>query len=133
MSDTRAHDAMRGLAMFRIVLGTFAWVAPGLMNRAFGVPSREDSAALQYMNRVFGVRAVALGTGYLSSRGEARRLWHRLWLLCDAADTAMGAGMVARGRLRRVTGVQALAITAGATAIDLAGFAAYTRRPEARR
>ena len=45
------------------------------------------------MNRVFGVRAIALGTGYLASHGEARGLWHRLWMLCDAADTVMGARM----------------------------------------
>jgi hypothetical protein len=35
------------------------------------------------MNRVFGVRAVSLGLGYLASSGEARRLWHRLWLEPD--------------------------------------------------
>ena len=60
---------------------------------------------LEYMTRVFGVRAVALGVGYLASSGDARRLWHRLWLLCDAADTAMGAGMLASGRLSPERGV----------------------------
>jgi hypothetical protein len=113
---------MRGLAVFRIGLGVFAWLAPRRMNRIFGVPQADDSPALIYMNRVFGVRAVSLGVGYLASSGEARRLWHRLWLLCDTADTAMGAAMVARGRLAPLTGVQALAITAGAAAIDLAAM-----------
>jgi hypothetical protein len=111
---------MRGLAFFRIGLGTFAWFAPRTMNRIFGVPRADDSPALIYMNRVFGVRAVSLGVGYLASTGEARDLWHRLWLLCDTADTAMGAAMVARRRLRGLTAVQALAITGGAMAIDLA-------------
>ncbi len=113
---------MRGLAFFRIGLGAFAWLAPRTMNRIFGVPRADDSPALVYMNRVFGVRAVTLGVGYLASRGDARRLWHRLWLLCDGADTAMGAAMVARRQLTGVTAFQALAITAGATAVDVAAM-----------
>lgn len=114
--------SMKGLAAVRIVLGAFAWLAPRALNRIFAVPRRDDSAALIYMNRVFGIRAVSLGVGYLASEGEARELWHRLWLLCDAADTAMGVGMVFRGELRGLTALQALAITGGATAIDLAAM-----------
>ena len=120
---------MTGLAVFRIVLGAFAWCAPRAMNRAFGVPRDQDSPALDYMNRVFGVRAVSLGVGYLAAGDEGRRLWHRLWLLCDVADTAMGTAMVARGRLRLLTAVQALLITGGATAIDLAGLRHPPPRP----
>lgn len=117
------QSAMRGLALFRIALGTFAWFAPRIMNRVFGVPRADDSPALIYMNRVFGVRAVSLGVGYLASSGKARELWHRLWLLCDSADTAMGAAMAARGWFPSLTAVQALAITGGATAVDLAAMA----------
>lgn len=98
------------------------------MNRIFGVPRADDSSALIYMNRVFGVRAISLGVGYLASRGKARDLWHRLWLLCDAADTAMGAGMAVRRELPTATAVQALLITAGATAIDLASMGWGTAR-----
>lgn len=114
---------MKQLAAFRIFLGAFAWVAPRLMNRIFGVPRADDSAALDYMNRVFGVRAIALGAGYLLADAEGRRLWHRLWLLCDAADTTMGTAMVARGQLTGITAFQALTITGGAMAIDLAALA----------
>jgi hypothetical protein len=113
---------MNGLAAFRIALGAFAWIAPRTMNRIFGVPRADGSSALIYMNRVFGVRAVSLGVGYLASSGEARELWHRLWLLCDSADTAMGAAMVARGELTGLTALQALAITGGATGVDLAAL-----------
>jgi hypothetical protein len=74
------------------------------------------------MTRVFGVRAVSLGVGYLASAGEARALWHRLWLLCDAADTAMGAAMVSRRRLGRRSGAAALLTTGLAAAIDIAAF-----------
>ncbi len=116
------QSAMRGLALLRIALGTFAWFAPRIMNRVFGVPRADDSPALIYMNRVFGVRAVSLGVGYLASSSQARELWHRLWLLCDSADTAMGAAMVARGEFPALTAAQALAITGGATAVDLAAM-----------
>lgn len=116
-----APPAMRGLAFLRIGIGAFAWCAPRAMNRVFGVPRDDDSPALDYMNRVFGVRAVSLGIGYLASRDEARAVWHRLWLLCDFADTVMGVRMVRRGELGAVTAIQALALTAGAAAIDIAG------------
>jgi hypothetical protein len=115
---------MYRLAWVRIVIGALAWFAPRTLNRLFGVPRGDDSPALEYMNRVFGVRAISLGVGYLSSQGESRRLWHRLWLLCDAADTVMGARMVRRGELKGLIAVQALAITGGATAVDVAGFSA---------
>jgi hypothetical protein len=115
------------LAWFRIGLGAFTWIAPRTVNRIFGVSPSDESDPLIYMNRVFGVRAVSLGVGYLASQGEARELWHRLWLLCDGADTAMGAAMVARGRLQGLTAVQALAITGGAAAIDIAAMTRTAR------
>lgn len=113
---------MTGLAVFRIVLGAAAWFAPRRLSRMFGVPPARITPELDYMNRVFGVRAVALGTGYLASRGEARELWHRLWMLCDAADTVMGAGMVARREIGGYTGAVALLTTGGALAVDLAAL-----------
>jgi hypothetical protein len=116
--------AMAGLAAFRIALGAASWIAPGPLARAYGVPEERMTPELEYMTRVFGVRAVALGVGYLASSGEARGLWHRLWLLCDAADTVMGAGMLASGRLSPERGVSALATTAPAMALDVAALAA---------
>src|SRR4051812_41340403 len=112
--------AMTGLAAFRIVLGAASWIAPRPLTRAYGVPEERITPELEYMTRVFGVRAIALGVGYLASSGEARRLWQRLWLLVDSADTAMGAGMLARGRLDVKRGAAALATTAPAMALDIA-------------
>ena len=116
--------AMIGLAAFRVVLGAANWVAPGAIARSYGLGDKQVTPALEYMTRVFGVRAIALGVGYLSSSGDARRLWHRLWLLCDAADTVMGAGMVASGRLDPKLGASALATTAPAMALDVTALAA---------
>ena len=117
---------MAGLAAFRIALGAASWIAPRTLARSYGLSDDQVTPALEYMTRVFGVRAVALGLGYLSSSGDARRLWHRLWLLCDAADTAMGVGMVAGGRIDPKLGVSALATTAPAMALDVAALAART-------
>jgi hypothetical protein len=116
--------AMAGLAAFRIVLGAASWIAPGPIARLYGTPDDRMTPELEYMTRIFGVRAVALGVGYLASSGDARRLWHRLWLLCDAADTAMGAGMIASGRLGPKLGAGAIATTAPAMALDVAALAA---------
>jgi hypothetical protein len=114
--------AMTGLALFRIALGTAAWVAPRRLSRSFGVPEERITPELDYMNRVFGVRAVTLGVGYLAASPEARPLWHRLWLLCDTADTVMGAGMVHRGSLRGKSAAGGLATTGVAMAIDVAAL-----------
>lgn len=118
---------MVGLAAFRIGLGSAAWLAPGALSRLFGVPRERVTPELEYMNRVFGVRAVTLGIGYLASSSQARNLWHRLWLLCDAADTAMGARMVSRGELGGLSAAAGLATTGGAMAIDVAAFASRRR------
>ncbi len=118
---------MAGLAGFRIVLGAASWIVPGRLARTYGVPEDRLTAELEYMTRVFGVRAVALGVGYLASSGDGRRQWRLLWLLCDAADTAMGAGMLARGRLSPAQGVSALATTAPSMALDIAAIAAGDR------
>jgi hypothetical protein len=115
---------MAGLAAFRIVLGTASWIAPRPLARAYGLPDDRVTSDLEYMTRVFGVRAVALGVGYLASSGDSRRLWHRMWLLCDTADTAMGLGMMARGRLDPKLGAGALATTAPAMALDVAALTA---------
>jgi hypothetical protein len=114
--------AMKGLAVFRIVLGAASWIAPRQVSRAFGVSESRITPELEYMTRVFGVRAVTLGVGYLASSGDGRALWHRLWLLCDTADTAMGAAMVRRGELEGLSAAAALTTTGGAATIDLAGF-----------
>jgi hypothetical protein len=115
---------MAGLALFRIALGSASWIAPGPISRLFGVPAERVTPELEYMNRVFGVRAVTLGVGYLASSGSARVIWHRLWLLCDTADTVMGARMVKRGELSASSGAAALVTTGGAMAIDLAALSA---------
>jgi len=49
-----------------------------------------------YMARLFGIRDLTLGIGLLSTRGDARRLWWRVGMLCDLGDMVGGA-LSARG------------------------------------
>jgi hypothetical protein len=111
---------MRGLALFRIGLGGMSWLAPYATARLFGTPEDRNTPELAYMTRVFGARAIALGSGFLASNEDGRSLWHRLWLLCDAADTVMGVGMVARGRVGLRQGAPLVAVTGAAMALDVA-------------
>jgi hypothetical protein len=52
-----------------------------------------------YMSRLFGVRDLTLGLGLVATRGDARRLWWRLGILCDLGDAAAGALSARRGEL----------------------------------
>jgi hypothetical protein len=128
--NERFGAAMAGLAAFRIVLGAASWIAPRRIAGSYGLPEKRLTPELIYMTRIFGVRAIALGVGYLASSGEARGLWHRLWLLCDTADTIMGAGMVAQGQLGPKTGAGALVTTAPAMALDIAALLVAENKQE---
>jgi ketosteroid isomerase-like protein len=104
--------ALAGLALGRVVLGTSSRLAPRGTARTFGA-GRAASSELDYMTRVFGIRAVALGLGWLSSDGAARRRWQRLAFLCDVSDTLAGIGHLRRGDLRRAPALATTALTGG--------------------
>ncbi len=81
---------MRGLAAFRTVLGTAAWIAPRDLSRLFGVPPQRVTPELEYMNRVFGVAIdlAALGeTGHEETLAAAYAAFNRRDL--DAAVELM--------------------------------------------
>lgn len=104
--------ALAGLAAGRIALGVLGRLAPRRTAQAFGAGDAA-SPELDYMTRVFGARAFALGTGYLASDGEARRLWQRLAFVCDVSDTLAGIADIRRGEVRRSSAVAATALTGG--------------------
>jgi hypothetical protein len=124
---------LAGMALGRIALGTASRVAPGRTARSLGVTSGPE---LDYMTEIFGARAVALGAGYLSTRGDARRRWQRLALAVDLSDTLAGLARLRRGdgplgavlALSLLTGGYAtvgalkLARDAGATSEPLGGL-----------
>lgn len=103
--------ALAGLALGRIALGAPSRLSPRGTARAFGV--RGTSAELDYMTRVFGIRAVALGLGWLTSDGAARRRWQRLAFMCDVSDTVAGVGHLRRRDLPLGSALATTALTGG--------------------
>jgi hypothetical protein len=104
--------ALAGLALGRIALGAPSRLGPRATARAVG-GGRAANAELDYMTRVFGVRAIALGLGWLSSEGAARRRWQRLAFMCDVSDTLAGIGHLRRRDLPRGAALATTALTGG--------------------
>lgn len=104
--------ALAALALGRIALGAPSRLAPRGMARAFG-PGRTANPELDYMTRVFGIRAIALGLGWLTSHGAGRRRWQRLALMCDVSDTLAGIGHLRRRDLPRAQALATTALTGG--------------------
>ncbi|MFC8045802.1 hypothetical protein [Nocardia sp. NPDC057353] len=67
--------------------------APNALTRAFGARSTPESL---YLTRVYGIRALAMGFGYLTAGPRERARWLRLGLLIDLSDTVAGLGHVRR-------------------------------------
>lgn len=109
-------QALAGLAIGRLVLGAAGRLAPHATARAFGATD-PASAELAYMTRVFGARAIALGSGYLLSRGSARRVWQRLALGVDVSDTIAGLGHLRRHDIARPKALALTALTGSYAAI----------------
>jgi hypothetical protein len=80
----------------RLAFGVAFLAAPRTSMRAVGLPGAPEAA---HWSRVFGIRDAALGLGLLASRGDARRLWWRLGMLCDLGDAAAGVVSWRRGEL----------------------------------
>jgi hypothetical protein len=120
MSDARSLDrALIGLAVGRLVIGAVSRLSPSLASKLAGA-GQAVSPELDYMTRVFGIRAIALGTGYLASSGDARRLWQRLAFVCDVSDTIAGAGALQRGGVPASAGIGLTALTGTYAAVGAA-------------
>lgn len=78
------------LAGIRIVNGSAALVAPGLLARNLGV-RRDDNQAVEYVFRMFGIRTVVIGVQLLLPEGELRRASVRTAPIIHASDTAAAA------------------------------------------
>lgn len=114
MTPESANDglagALRGLAIGRIISGVAALAAPNLLAKTCRVLA---SPELTYMTRIFGIRAVALGLGYLTSPASERFRWQRLALIVDITDTVHGTAHLVRGDLPRASAVGLVALTGG--------------------
>jgi SnoaL-like domain len=114
--------ALTALAVGRLVLGALSRVSPRAAAGAFGAGGA-TSPELDYMTRIFGARALALGTGYLVSRGEARRTWQRIALGVDVSDTIAGIGHLRRGDVPTRSAVMLTALTGAYAAVGAAQLA----------
>ena len=105
MSDGQAG---RALAMLRIVAGAGAWLTPNLTARILGLPA---GGPLAFVLRLFGVRDVVLGLGYLNASPDDRNNWLRMGMVADAGDAVAAVVAVRRGAVPARTGIP-LALTA---------------------
>jgi hypothetical protein len=114
-------QAIRSLAGIRMAIGTSAWATPRMAGKAFGLDADANPQS-PYLARLFGVRDLALGIGALTTKGDSRRHWLMLGMLCDAADAAAGmlagrAGYLPKVPTALVTGTALVAVGLGAAAL----------------
>ena len=82
----------------RMLFGLAFFTAPRPCMLAVGLAPDANPQALHWA-RIFGIRDAALGLGIIRSRGDARRLWWQLGMLCDAGDAVAGVLSWRRGDL----------------------------------
>jgi hypothetical protein len=116
--------AMNALAAGRILLGVAALASPAGLVGLFGM---RTSPELNYMTRIFGARAIALGTGYLTEPPEHRSRWHRLALGVDTSDTLTAAAHLVRRDVPRPAAGALFALTGGYAAVGLHRLLAQRR------
>jgi hypothetical protein len=113
----RGNTPVLALCALRAV-GSSAFLAPGIGAKTFGVPADAEG---NYLVRLFAARNVALAGGLLFSRGEARRLFLKAGVVCDALDIAAGLLGYREGKEKRSATVDTAASLA-ATALGVAGL-----------
>jgi len=77
----------RSLAAGRLALAAISLTMPTRVARWVGI---DKSPELAYMTRVYGVRALVMGFGYLTGDTTERKRWKRLGLIVDTTDTING-------------------------------------------
>jgi hypothetical protein len=114
-------------------VGAAAFLAPTLGAKTFGVPADAEGT---YLVRLFAARNVALTAGLLASRGEARVLWYRAGIACDALDVAAGLLGYRAGKKRSAaavdTGASLAAGLLGVAGLRRAGLRRAGRAPRTR-
>ena len=97
-------QAVSTLAALRAPIGLGAWLTPRFAGRLFGLDAA-DNPQSPYLARLFGIRDLALAAGVTQSSGEARKLWLRIGIACDAADALAGIFGGRAGYLPKATTV----------------------------
>src|SRR5437868_10755531 len=110
---------MLTMARARVALGLAALTTPRLTGRIAGMSGSDPGR--DYMTRLFGAREVALGAGYVFSDPTGRRLWARVGLAVDSADTL--SGLRTRPGLPLWATAGAVGVAAGAATLGAAKIA----------
>lgn len=113
--DPRGHRSaadksaiLRYLAAGRLVLAAATLLMPTRFARWVGI---DGSPELTYMTRVYGVRALVMGFGYLTSDITERTRWKRLGLIVDTTDTVNGLEHLARRNVPMRSALSMLLLT----------------------
>lgn len=115
MNDGRqAGDA---LAVLRIGAGVGAWLMPNLAARIMRVP---PGGSMAFILRLFGIREVIMGVGYLVAAPQDRDNWLRMGIVADAADAVATVAAMHRGAVPARTGVPMTLTAMGAVAAGAA-------------
>ncbi|MGC5027310.1 hypothetical protein ACLQ3K_21400 [Tsukamurella sp. DT100] len=124
-TSDRLSPAFTAMAAGRIAWGSAAVLAPRINLRIAGAPSL-GAPHTDYLIGVFGVRALAIGLGYVTGDTATRARWRRLGLLIDVVDTVNG--LVRLGAAHDVesrrAGRMMVAITGAYATVGLADAAA---------
>lgn len=119
----------RTMLIERVSVGLAAGIAPGVLLRAFGIDSSEDSPTLRYFARLFAVRNVVLGLLVWDARHDSRRLERVAWInaATEIVDAAAGAAPMLTGRTRPSAAAGAIAASLAVSA-GFVGLALRARR-----
>ncbi len=90
----RLDELMVRLAQGRLAVGAATMLAPGLVVKVMGLGNGKDPGR-DVVARMLASREIALGAGYLLSKGQGRKLWARLGVVVDSFDAV--AGLKSRG------------------------------------
>jgi len=105
------------IAQARLAVGAATMVAPGLVVKVMGLGDGRDPGR-DVVARMLASREIALGAGYLLSKGPSRRLWARLGLVVDSFDVLAGlksrSGKGGKVPLWAATGFTMIAATGSA-------------------
>src|SRR5690242_6507361 len=85
----RVDELMVRIAQGRVVIGAATLLAPGLVVKVMGMGNGRDPGR-DVVARMLASREIALGAGYLLSKGPSRKLWARLGLVVDSVDALAG-------------------------------------------
>ncbi len=114
----------QALPALRLAIGAGAYAFPDLTGTIFGFDIKGNHEAI-FMGRLFGVRDVALGVGALAAKGDSKRLWWQLGIVCDAADAAAGILGLKAGAPKRGN-IMATAVAVSAVGIGIAALVQKT-------